>query len=904
MKFMDKIKDRLNALSRLLSEKRKAEGTVAAIRFVLTESWDRLLTGIGWLHKWIAFGFVWLFHQIGRGLGYIPWGMRGALAALIASAILLPVILLTPAFLLLRSPVPPLDSYADRNANKIVFSDAGQGESMVVLLYEFTPEQKKWFAELKEECVKNDGGMPNEKQLKLVGNITGVGMEVLDGAQSVSPAEVEETVRFQFLMEKSDGSNGEAAREILSPTKEQNARIAKLTVSERFEPGLIPELAALFPEDEAGKRQLVFSEVRAVKVSRSPALLRLAVMLQQQESEALEKIEFKFEEDNTVKTFPLGQYGAFLKTDLGSVVDRELAAMNARNQKLFASEKEQELTELRKQADLAIQTARQTLGKISEQEQQRIYAEFAKKAVKTPPAEIRRESLKQSDIEGWFTKRYQASKFNPDNLRYDINQLAIIYDRGLLNSINSYCNWPAKIVLLLLWAGIIMGVACTFLRFLRKSAYWVLLAGGAAFAAYWFILIFMAFDLPDGLMAAAPKKEIFDSAARNAIWFEYLWLWLPAAVFSFFTWFPLLLSSARQYFLLPLRKRELGDVLAKNLQCKGENPGFYRSTWWVLFYHFFFLLVLPLCLKGCYDEDEYSIPKGDGGGQIQPQQVQKEKKKKKKKKRYTLNPNSEFIFDIPELPDEQLVEELDAESAQTYTATSGTFGPGKKAGGKPGWPNGMDNGKIRFVRLKYSGGDWDQDMGKGSDYNMLIKIRDWTGFTIASETEFISIDELENRFRNKKKKPPFVYITGRGGISVTPREKKQLRDYLIRDGGMLFADNGGGNFDRSIRSLLKQVLPNHDLVDIANDDMIYQQPFYFPNGAPPLWHHSGTRALGIKNNGRWIVFYHQGDINDAWKTGASGASPQTQEMAFRLGANVICYAFGEYLKAVYGDAMQ
>ena len=58
----------------------------------------------------------------------------------------------------------------------------------------------------------------------------------------------------------------------------------------------------------------------------------------------------------------------------------------------------------------------------------------------------------------------------------------------------------------------------------------------------------------------------------------------------------------------------------------------------------------------------------------------------------------------------------------------------------------------------------------------------------------------------------------------------------------------------------------------ANDDIIYRQPFVFPNGAPRLWHHSGNRALGLKHNGRWVVFYHQGDIYDAWKTGHSGAS--------------------------------
>ena len=35
----------------------------------------------------------------------------------------------------------------------------------------------------------------------------------------------------------------------------------------------------------------------------------------------------------------------------------------------------------------------------------------------------------------------------------------------------------------------------------------------------------------------------------------------------------------------------------------------------------------------------------------------------------------------------------------------------------------------------------------------------------------------------------------------------------------------------------------------------------------------------------------------------SGLSAQQQEMAFRLGANVICYAFSAYLAEVFGDKL-
>ena len=111
---------------------------------------------------------------------------------------------------------------------------------------------------------------------------------------------------------------------------------------------------------------------------------------------------------------------------------------------------------------------------------------------------------------------------------------------------------------------------------------------------------------------------------------------------------------------------------------------------------------------------------------------------------------------------------------------------------------------------------------------------------------------------------------------------------------MIFADNGGGHFNGSFRALMRRAFPDKRPVDIPNDDIIYRQPFYFPGGAPPLWHHSGYRALGWKHKGRWIVFYHQGDINDAWKTGHSGVKKHLAAAAYKLGINIVNYAFNQY----------
>jgi hypothetical protein len=134
-------------------------------------------------------------------------------------------------------------------------------------------------------------------------------------------------------------------------------------------------------------------------------------------------------------------------------------------------------------------------------------------------------------------------------------------------------------------------------------------------------------------------------------------------------------------------------------------------------------------------------------------------------------------------------------------------------------------------------------------------------------------------------------MTGSRNIEIPPHEFQVLRKYLEENGGTLIADCGSGNWDRSFRRFIAQLYPDKPLVNIPDDDLIYRFPYPFPNGAPPLWHHGGNRALGIRSQGRWTVFYHPGDVNDAWKTGHSGLDPQLAERAYKLGVNLVYYSF-------------
>lgn len=234
--------------------------------------------------------------------------------------------------------------------------------------------------------------------------------------------------------------------------------------------------------------------------------------------------------------------------------------------------------------------------------------------------------------------------------------------------------------------------------------------------------------------------------------------------------------------------------------------------------------------------------------------------------------------------------------ATGFDAEASGVAPGRIGGGGAagGWPDGMENMKIRLIRLEYDGPGWDDGMDAASraELNFLDAFHQLTGFQVASRPESHRITLLKKY--PKGYAPPFVYMTGSGDIRVGSNDVSILRAYLLA-GGMLVADCGSPQWDRSFRLFAQELFADRPLMPIADDDVIFQIPFSFPSGAPPLWHHGGRKALGIKREGRWMVFYHPGGMKDAWKTGHSGLTPQRDDGAIQMGVNLVYYSFSRYL---------
>ncbi len=295
---------------------------------------------------------------------------------------------------------------------------------------------------------------------------------------------------------------------------------------------------------------------------------------------------------------------------------------------------------------------------------------------------------------------------------------------------------------------------------------------------------------------------------------------------------------------------------------------------------FFALFLLAGQLGGC--KEIYEMPAGGGKEQSIAQTVKIQKVVKKK---FVINPFSAIVFKPPPIDEVKL---------QLIEITAHKYAIGQGEGDGAGFSGGTSRGKVRFIRLEYSGGDWNQDFGVGADQNLLIQYGVRTSQQVADQTESRAVMQLAGFPVGKS--PPLVYLTGQKNITLSKNEAKTLREYLLEKQGMLFGDNGGSShFHNQFFAMMRQVVPEIEPVRIPLDDVIHRVPYHLPF-LPYVSPHGGREAWGWKKDGRWICYYHPGDIGDAWSDGHSGVKAEVWEACYQLGTNVIFYAHAEYNK--------
>jgi hypothetical protein len=255
------------------------------------------------------------------------------------------------------------------------------------------------------------------------------------------------------------------------------------------------------------------------------------------------------------------------------------------------------------------------------------------------------------------------------------------------------------------------------------------------------------------------------------------------------------------------------------------------------------------------------------------------------RKKFVVNPYSGIKFEVPPIDEVKL--QLNEITEHAYTV-----GYGEGAGA--GFAGGTSKGKVRLIRLEYAGGDWDLNFGVGADLNMLVEYGVRTQQKIADQTESRAIMDLKAFPAGKA--PPVMFLTGQKSISVTTGEIKVLQQYLNEKHGMIFASNGGsGQFHQQFLALMNQVAPDVRPVPVPLDDAIHTIPYRLA-AVPIVAPHGGRESLGWYKDGRWICYYHPGDISDAWCDDHAGVAAEVWEACYQLGVNVLFYAHAEHSK--------
>jgi hypothetical protein len=142
---------------------------------------------------------------------------------------------------------------------------------------------------------------------------------------------------------------------------------------------------------------------------------------------------------------------------------------------------------------------------------------------------------------------------------------------------------------------------------------------------------------------------------------------------------------------------------------------------------------------------------------------------------------------------------------------------------------------------------------------------------------------------------PYLHMTGHGNVVFNSSEAENLRTYLLAGGFLHIDDNYG--MDAFVRTEIRKVFPETDLVELPTNHPIFHGKYDFPNGLPKIHEHdaSPSQAFGIIVDGRLVCLYtYESDIGDGWEDAeVHHDSEYIRQKALEMGANILEYVFTE-----------
>lgn len=211
---------------------------------------------------------------------------------------------------------------------------------------------------------------------------------------------------------------------------------------------------------------------------------------------------------------------------------------------------------------------------------------------------------------------------------------------------------------------------------------------------------------------------------------------------------------------------------------------------------------------------------------------------------------------------------------------------------------GFPQAAPRFRDGRYFPGYWSMDYPR-SDRHLLAGVRRLTRIDVRSVEQVVELDGTDEIYNW-----PVSYAVEAGHWQLQEQHARQLREYLLRGGFLMFDDFHGTQEWELFIAGMSKVFPDRPIVDIPNNDPIFHTLYdlderfqvpgalYFETGR--TYEKDGYEAKwrGIYDDkGRLMVaICHNMDLGDAWE---HSDEPRYKErwasLAYRVAMNYIIY---------------
>jgi hypothetical protein len=228
-----------------------------------------------------------------------------------------------------------------------------------------------------------------------------------------------------------------------------------------------------------------------------------------------------------------------------------------------------------------------------------------------------------------------------------------------------------------------------------------------------------------------------------------------------------------------------------------------------------------------------------------------------------------------------------------------------------------DKAEFAFARMMFPGG-WNDGYRGRFDGDWRLGMTLWTQDYPRADRHFSqavrrltrvstrSVEQPINLDENEEFDWPWLYAVQVGEWGITPKQGKELREYLLR-GGFFAADDFHGNTERKVfEDSMKLVFPDRPIVDIPNDDAIFHvvydldDRFQIPGEAHIRAGCKNCNEGGVgahwrgiyDDKGRvMIAISYNSDMGDAWEWADDPYYPEkAASLAIRIGVNYLIYS--------------